>query len=101
MESQTVHWRVPNGLEFEWDPAKAALNLRDHRISFPYAARVFLDPHRQEQLDTREEYGEERWIVFGRVDEWVLVVVYTLRGSNIRLISARKADRDESEIYWE
>jgi uncharacterized DUF497 family protein len=91
---------MPNGVEFEWDPAKAASNLRDHRISFPYAARVFLDPHWQGQLDTREEYGEERWIVLGRVDEWILVVVYTLRGSNIRLISARKADRSDYGIYW-
>lgn len=85
---------------FEWDPAKAASNLRDHRISFPYAARVFLDPYCQQQFDTREEYGEDRWIVLGRVDEWILAVVYTLRGSNVRLISARKADRGENEVYW-
>jgi len=82
-------------VEFEWDSAKAALNLRKHRVSFPYATRVFLDPHRQERLDTREEYGEERWVVLGQVDERVLVVVYTLRGSRIRLISARKADRND------
>ena len=91
---------MPNGLEFEWSLAKAALNLRKHRVSFPYATRVFLDPHRQEQLDTREEYGEERWIALGRVDEVVLVVVYTLRGSKIRLISARKADRSDYGNYW-
>jgi uncharacterized protein len=86
---------MPNGLDFEWDSTKAASNLRDHRISFPYATRVFLDPQRQQKLDTREEYDEERWVVLGWVDEWVLAVVYTLRGSNIRLISARKADRNE------
>jgi hypothetical protein len=86
-------------VEFEWDPAKAETNLRKHKVSFPYAIRVFLDPHRQERLDTREEYGEDRWIVLGRVDEWILVVVYTLRGSNIRLISARKADRYDYGIY--
>ena len=88
-------------MEFEWDSAKAALNLRKHRVSFPYATRVFLDPYRQERLDTRDEYGEERWTVFGRVDEWILVVVYTLREPNIRLISARKGDLHESEVYWE
>jgi hypothetical protein len=75
------------------------LNHRKHGISFPYATRVFLDPHRQERLDTREEYGEERWIALGRVDDSVLVVVYTLRGSNIRLISARKANRNDRGIY--
>ena len=43
--------------------------------------------------------GSIRWIVLGRVDDSVLVVVYTLRGSNIRLISARKADRNDYGIY--
>jgi uncharacterized DUF497 family protein len=85
-------------VEFEWDPAKAASNLRKHWISFPYATRVFLDPHRQERLDTREAYGEDRWVALGRVDEWVLAVVYTLRGSNIRLISARKANKNDYGI---
>jgi uncharacterized DUF497 family protein len=101
MNVQTVHWQLPNGLDFEWDPAKAGLNLRDHRISFPYATRVFLDPFRQQQLDLRKEYDEERWMLLGRVDEWVLLVVYTLRGSNIRLISARRANRNETKVYWE
>ena len=86
-------------LEFEWDSAKAASNLRKHGISFPYATRVFLDPDRQERLDTEEEYGEERWLVLGRVDDFVLVVVYTIRGSNIRLISARKAHRNDYKIF--
>jgi uncharacterized DUF497 family protein len=64
-----VRWQSPEGLEFEWDSAKTALNLRDHRISFPYATRVFLDPYRQERLDTREDCGEGRWILFGQVDK--------------------------------
>jgi len=67
-------------------------------ISIRY--RGISGPHRQEMLDTRKEYGEERWIVLGRVDEWTLVVVYTFRGSNLRLISARKADRNDYRIYW-
>jgi uncharacterized DUF497 family protein len=86
-------------VEFERDPAKAEANRRKHGVSFPYATRVFLDTGRQERLDTREEYGEERWVVIGRVDDSVLAVVYTLRGSNIRLISARKANRNDYGIY--
>jgi uncharacterized DUF497 family protein len=39
--------------------------------------------------------GEDRWVALGRVNELVLVVVYTLRGSNIRLISARKANKND------
>ena len=99
MQLHTVSWQALNGVEFEWDPAKAQTNLSDHKVSFPYATRVFLDPHRQERLDTREEYGEDRWIVLGCVDEWFLFVVYTLRGSNIRLISARKAHRNDYRIF--
>ena len=86
-------------LEFEWDPAKAAANLRKHRVSFPYATRVFLDPHRLERIDARDEYGEKRWTALGQVDEWVLAVVYTVRGAKIRLISARKADRYDYGLY--
>lgn len=86
------------GAEFEWDPAKAALNLRKHKVSFPYATRVFLDPDRLEKLDSREDYDEDRWVVLGRVDEFMLVVVYTLRGTRIRLISARKAKHNDYKI---
>jgi uncharacterized DUF497 family protein len=86
-------------VEFEWDLAKAASNHRKHGVSFAYATRVFLDSDRQEKLDTREEYGEERWVVLGRVGDTVLVVVYTFRGSNIRLISARKANQNDYGIY--
>jgi len=86
-------------LEFEWDPAKAAANLRKHAISFPFATRVFLDPLRQERLDTEEEYGEDRWLVLGHIDDFVLVVIYAIRGSNIRLISARKAHRNDYKIF--
>jgi hypothetical protein len=96
---KTVYWQSSNGVEFEWDPVKAALNRRKHGISFPFAARVFLDQNRLERLDTREEYGEERWVVLGRVDEWVLVVLYTIRGSHIRIFSARKADRNDYGNY--
>ncbi len=48
----------------------------------------------------RESYTEDRWITIGRVDEFEIVVVYTLRMEAIRIISARKADRHEREAYW-
>jgi len=55
MKSETVRWQLQDGPEFEWDSAKADSNLRDHRITFSFASRVFLDPFRKQQLDTREE----------------------------------------------
>jgi uncharacterized DUF497 family protein len=89
-------------LEFEWDSAKAEANLRKHRVSFEDAARVFLDSHRIETIDDRENYGEDRWKTVGLVAPAVLVVVYTVRGNDgnlIRLISARKADAHEHAQY--
>lgn len=86
-------------MDFEWDPEKAQLNLRKHKVRFDYAARVFLDPNRLDAVDDREDYGEERRVTTGRIDERVFVVVYTDRGENLRLISARKADAREEEDY--
>jgi uncharacterized DUF497 family protein len=88
-------------VEFEWDPDKAASNERKHAIPFPIATRVFLDGNRLERRDARKDYGEERWITIGLVDEFEIVVVYTLRIASIRIISARRADRDEREAYWD
>ncbi|MCK9514031.1 MAG: BrnA antitoxin family protein [Pigmentiphaga sp.] len=66
-------------MEFEWDAAKAALNLRKHGVAFEDAARVFLDGGRLEAYDGREDYGEDRWATIGQVYAAVLYVVYTVR----------------------
>ena len=89
-------------MDFEWDDAKAATNLRKHRVSFEDAAFVFLDSNRIETLDGREAYGEDRWKTVGLVEPALLAVVYTVRGSSaeiIRIISARKADNHERKAY--
>ena len=86
-------------LEFEWDEAKARINLEKHRVSFLTAAAIFLND-RFERVDDRKEYGEIRWIALGCVDSEVYRVVFSWRGENlIRLISAQKASKDEREIY--
>ncbi len=87
-------------MEFEWDPAKAKANLRKHRVAFDYATRVFRDLNRIERPDEGYHEGEERWQVLGRVEEFVLVVVYTVRWDRIRIISARRAELDEYIEYW-
>ena len=89
-------------MDFEWDDAKAATNLRKHRVSFEDAVLVFLDSNRIETLDGREAYGEDRWKTVGLVEPALLAVVYTVRGSSaeiIRIISARKADNHERKAY--
>jgi uncharacterized DUF497 family protein len=87
-------------VEFEWDPVKARSNIRKHKVTFDYATRVFLDPNRVKQPDELDYDGEERWLVIGRVEEFVLAVVFTSRADRIRMISARKAVRDELIEYW-
>lgn len=87
-------------LSFEWDDEKAASNLHKHGIPFEYAARVFWDARRCDWEDDRKDYGEERRITVGHVDERLLVVTYTERGEQtIRLISARKATLHEQKNH--
>jgi hypothetical protein len=100
MELRTVSWQAPNGVEYEWDPVKAQANLRKHKVPFLMACEAFKDGNRLERLDTSGDFDEERWIVLGRVGHTVLSVVYTQRGERIRLISARRADRNEQRTYW-
>ena len=87
------------GLIFEWDEDKAQHNLNKHGIAFVGALAVFEDPQRIERLDLRWDYGEERVQVIGRSKGRVLFVVYTRRGDVIRLISARRANRNERKAY--
>ena len=86
-------------MRFSWDQKKNALNERKHHVTFEMAARVFLDPHRIEQYDDREDYGEDRWITIGTADPALLVVVYAVREEMIRLISARRANAQEERAY--
>jgi uncharacterized DUF497 family protein len=91
-------------MDFEWDDAKAALNLRKHGIAFEDAAYVFLDPGRIDMVDDRDDYGEDRWLSIGWVSLVLLVVAHTERGVHgevIRIISARKANAQERAFYHE
>jgi uncharacterized DUF497 family protein len=86
-------------VDIEWDPAKAASNLKKHGVSFEEAATVLFDPNALSQPD--ESSTEERWLLMGLSSEARLItLVYTLRGEDrIRLISARKATRKEAKHY--
>lgn len=88
-------------LAFEWDAGKAESNLRVHGVSFELAKAVFADPFAVELLDDREDYGEERFVIIGMTKPQVLLtVVYTERAERIRMISARRATRDEQDEYF-
>jgi len=85
---------------FEWDRNKATSNYAKHGIRFDEAKGVFRDSFAIEELDDREDYGEDRYTLIGLAGNKLLFVAYTERGENIRLISARKADKDEQDEYY-
>ena len=89
-------------MEFEWDPKKAAQNLRKHGVSFHEAATVFGDLLSTTVADPDHSVNEERYITVGMSDRRRLVIVaHTARGERIRIISARELTRTEREVYEE
>ena len=90
------------GLAFEWDPKKEAANRRKHAIGFVDASTVFADPFSITIPDPDHAVGEERFVIIGMSRERkLLVVIHTVRGARIRLISARRATTHERREYEE
>lgn len=91
------------GLTFVWDERKDRVNQRKHGISFAEARTVFYDENAREYADPDHSAGEERFILLGISGRLrVLVVCHCYRESEsvIRIISARRAQRNEEEAYW-
>jgi hypothetical protein len=86
-------------MEIEFDPDKAAVNLRKHRVSFAHAEQVLRDPVAVTVEDPDAE-GEPRFVTLG-MDALgrTLVVVHTPRDEQTRIISARKASKLEALVY--
>jgi uncharacterized protein len=88
-------------MKFEWDPVKNTLNFKKHGILFEEACLVFDGPVLTGP-DNRRDYGEERQISIGSIQQLiVVVVVHTDRDGSIRIISARLASRKERKLYHE
>ena len=89
-------------LEFEWDPAKAELNLKDHEISFDEATSVFRDTLSITIANPDHSESEDRFIDIGMSHRGQLLVVsYTDREDRIRIVSARRPTRAERKSYEE
>jgi len=92
---------------FEWDFNKAKTNLKKHQVSFEDATTVFKDKNMISIFDEKHSENEERWITIGMdVNTRTLVVVHTFitideDNTKIRIISARKATKNEEKTYWE
>lgn len=88
-------------IEFEWDPAKAASNKKKHGVSFEEAQSVFYDEFAVQFFDGEGSESEDRFLMLGLSGEArLLMVCHCERHTNIiRIISARKATKTESQFY--
>ena len=86
-------------MKFEWDDKKNMENIRKHHVDFNDVPEMFNNPMFV-SLDTRKDYGEDRWIGIGILKSRCVVVIFVERdGDVIRIISARKAEKHERETY--
>lgn len=89
-------------IPFEWDEEKAEINIKKHKVGFEEAKSVFGDPFSITVDDPDHSKEEQRFIDIGKsASGKLLVVVYTERGSKIRIISCRKATPAERRKYEE
>jgi len=87
-------------MQFEWDPKKAKLNLRKHKVPFEEAVTVFYDPLSATFDDTNHSFGEQRFITIGFSSQGrLLVVSHTEIGTALRIISARRATAHERKKH--
>ncbi|MCD2449972.1 BrnT family toxin [Methylicorpusculum oleiharenae] len=91
-------------MKFEWDPKKEEINIQKHGVTFEQASYVFADPYALNKYDEGHSEDEDRWLLLGKsMNEVILVVVHTFKDldgiEHVRIISARKATKNESKEY--
>ena len=86
-------------MNIEFDRTKDAANHAKHGVSLSFGAEVLADTNRLDVLDTRFDYGEDRFVSYGEVSGRVWVCVYAPRLDSLRIISVRKANARETERY--
>lgn len=90
-------------LKFEWDRSKEKTNIKKHGVSFEDARTAFYDEYAIQFFDPDHSDKEDRFILLGTSHKLnTLVVCHCFREeeTKVRIISARKADKDEIEAYW-
>jgi uncharacterized DUF497 family protein len=89
-------------MNYEWDPAKNLENIRKHKVSFEQAKIALEDPYRLNFYDEAHSLNEDRYIVFGSAEGRILFVsIVCVDENTIRIISARRANKNEMEAYDE
>lgn len=85
--------------DFEWDEAKRQANIAKHGIDFADVREVF-GGHVVETEDMRRDYGEQRYRVVGKLGGQVVQIAFTWRDGRRRIISARRAGRNDRRAYY-
>jgi uncharacterized DUF497 family protein len=89
-------------MRFGWDEAKGRSNLRDHGIDFAAVEKEkIFEGETATLLDDRFDYGERRFLTLGLLKEKVVAIAHTETGEVVRLISVRKASKNEENIYFQ
>jgi len=91
-------------MKFEWDTNKEKINIQKHGVTFEQASYVFADKFALNMFDDEHSNDEDRWLMLGKsLNEVLLLVVHTFRNIDgiefVRIISARKATKNEKEAY--
>ena len=86
-------------MRFEWDESKRKSNLRTHGLDFKEVAAVF-ESETTTVEDDRYDYDEIRYVSFGLLHDLVVAVVYTESDTHLRIISFRKATKNEENDYY-
>jgi uncharacterized protein len=86
-------------MEFEFDPAKSATNNDKHGIDFVEAQTLWADDRLEVVLSKARMTNEERFLAIGRIKGKHWTAICTLRGDAIRIISVRRARKEEVEYY--
>ncbi len=86
-------------MRFTWHESKRQVTLQRRGLDFAQAEQVFVGPAFTFE-DDREEYGEQRWVTLGLLNGIVVVVVHTETVDEIRVISMRKAEKDEQRLFF-
>lgn len=91
-------------MKFEWGRNKELINIQKHKVSFEQASYVFSDPFALSQFDIEHSDDEDRWVLLGKsLNQVLLVVVHKYINESgtevVRIISARKANKNETKTY--
>ncbi len=85
---------------FEWNEDKAEINIQKHKVSFFEATTVFDNQNSLSIADIKHSIIEPRFFMIGKSDNnRIIIVSYTIRKHNIRIISSRLANKKESKLY--